>query len=143
MGRMKHLIVAAALIVNEAGEVLCVLRGDSRYASTAHKWEFPGGKLEPGETAEQAAVREVREELGLEVQALALVGRSTFTYPEFSITLDGVLCVCVSGELELREHREARWVRPDRLEELDFAAADEPLLRALQERWQALHGSES
>lgn len=132
-----HLNVAAAMIVDDTGAVLCVRRGASRFASTAHKWEFPGGKIEPGETPAQAAVREIREELGMEVRALADGPVSEHAYPEFSITLHGVLCAAVEGSPAptLREHVEADWCRPDALWRHAFAAADAPLLLWLRERF--------
>ena len=127
--------VAAALIVNEAGEVLCTLRGASKHASVAHKWEFPGGKIEPGETAEQAAVREVQEELGLAIEPLGAGCTVEHAYPEFTVRLNGVLCAAKGSTWTLREHLDARWVAPDRLEELDFAAADTAILLWLKERF--------
>ena len=119
--------VAAALILAPDGAVLCVRRGASRYASTAHKWEFPGGKIEPGETPAQAAVREVREELGLTIEALAETAIVRHAYPEFNLTLHGVLCAPVGGGAPtptLREHTAFAWTLPDQLWRHDFAAAD-------------------
>ena len=131
-----HLTVAAALIVDPQGRVLCVRRGASRFASTAHKWEFPGGKLEPGETPAQAAVREVREELGLEIEALGDAPVAEHDYPEFSIALHGVLCAPrdPSAVPVLREHEAMDWCSPDALWKHDFAEADMPLLLWLKER---------
>ncbi len=136
-----HLTVAAALILNADGAVLCVRRGASRFASTAYRWEFPGGKIEPGETPAQAAVREIREELGLAVHALADGPVVEHTYPEFSITLHSVLCAQdnEADEPHLREHLEARRCLPDALGSLDFAAADAPLLLWLRERFFGSH----
>ena len=130
--------VAAALILAPDGAVLCVRRGASRYASTAHKWEFPGGKIEPGETPAQAAVREVREELGLTIEALAETAIVRHAYPEFNLTLHGVLCAPVGGGAPtptLREHTAFAWTLPDQLWRHDFAAADTALLCGLRERF--------
>ncbi len=125
------------MIVNDAGAVLCVRRGASTFASTAHRWEFPGGKIEPGETPAQAAVREVREELGMAVRAVADGPTSEHAYPEFSITLHGMLCVPEEGSPgpTLREHAEADWCPPDALWRHAFAAADGPFLPWLRERF--------
>lgn len=136
------LTVAAAMIVDAEGAVLCVRRGAKGFPSTANKWEFPGGKLEPGETPAQAAVREVREELGLEIEALAECASVHHVYPEFSITLHGVLCAPVDGgspSPTLREHTDFDWCPPDKLWRHDFAAADTPLLVHLRERFFGSH----
>ncbi len=132
-----HLNVAAAMIVNDAGAVLCVRRGASKFASTAHRWEFPGGKIEPGETPAQAAVREIREELGMDIRPLADGPTVEHAYPEFSISLHGVLCVAEEGSPEptLREHTASDWCPPDALWRHAFAAADAPLLLWLKERF--------
>ena len=130
-----HVNVSAAMIVNSAGEIFCVLRGRSRFASTAYKWEFPGGKIELGETPAQAAVREIREELGCRIIPIADGPVVDHSYPEFSITLHGILCTLERGETPvLREHIRAQWIRADALWQLDFAAADRPLLLWLKER---------
>ncbi len=131
---MSCLNVVAALIVRDNGEVLCVKRGASKFASTAWKWEFPGGKIEPGETLEQCAVREVREELEMVVEPLALACTTEHTYPEFAIHLQCVLCAAHDQEPTLKEHVEARWVKADDLSLLDFAAADTAILAWLRER---------
>lgn len=133
-----ELTVAAAMIVDVRGAVLCVRRGAKGFPSTAEKWEFPGGKLEPGETASQAAVREVREELGLDVEALAETPPVRHVYPEFSITLHGVLCAPLgegSPTPTLREHTDFAWTLPDQLWRHDFATADTALLIQLRERF--------
>lgn len=133
-----ELTVAAAMIVDGTGAVLCVRRGAKGFPSTANKWEFPGGKLEPGETPAQTAVREVREELGLEVEALAETPPVRHVYPEFAITLHGVLCAPLGGGSPtpaLREHAAFAWTLPDQLWRHDFAAADTALLCGLRERF--------
>lgn len=132
-----HLTVSAALILNDAGAVLCVKRGASKFHSTARKWEFPGGKIEADETPAQAAVREIREELELEIDALTDGPVLHHTYPEFAITLHCVICAVRAGspELNLHEHTDAAWVLPDRLWQYDFAEADRPALLWLKERF--------
>ena len=130
-----HLNVAAALILNEAGEVLCVKRGASKFASTAFKWEFPGGKIEADETPAQTVVREVAEELGIAIEAIADGPIVEHTYPEFSITLHGILCVQVDAQQPtLREHTDLVYCTPDQLWSLEFAEADRPFLRFLREK---------
>lgn len=132
-----HLTVSAALILNSDGAVLCVKRGASKFQSTAHKWEFPGGKIEAGETPAQAAVREIREELELHVEALTDGPTVQHTYPEFAITLHGVVCAVLPGspDLKLHEHVDAAWVLPDKLWQYDFAEADQAILIWLREHF--------
>lgn len=129
--------VAAALIVNDRGEVLCVKRGASKFASTAYRWEFPGGKIDPGETPAQAAVREIYEELDLTIEPLGDGPVVEHTYPEFSIRLHGILATVRedSAPLRLHEHTQMCWLGADGLWQLDFAAADAPFLVWLRERW--------
>ncbi|MEG1552009.1 MAG: biotin--[acetyl-CoA-carboxylase] ligase [Kiritimatiellia bacterium] len=134
-----HLNVAAALILNDEGKVFCVQRGASQTVSTSQKWEFPGGKIERGETASQAAVREVREELNLELSVLGEGPVVNYCYPEFSITLSSVLCAVESGEAVLKEHLASDWCAPDALMQHDFAAADQALLVFLRERFFGAH----
>lgn len=130
-----HLNVAAALIVNDLGEVLCVKRGASKFASTSFRWEFPGGKINVGETPAQAVVREIQEELSMKVRTLADAPIIHHTYDEFSITLHGILCTPITDKPPvLNEHIDACWLPADKLWSLEFAAADMPLLTWLRER---------
>lgn len=135
-----HLNVAAALIVNDKGEVLCVKRGASKFVSTAFRWEFPGGKIDANETPAQAAVREIQEELSMEVSPLADGPVVNHQYDEFSITLHAILCTPLSKSPPiLNEHIDACWLPADALWSLDFAAADQPILQWLRERTFGVH----
>lgn len=95
------------------------------------KWEFPGGKIHPGETPEDCLRRELLEELGI----VAVVGRalppSTHRYPDFTITLYPFLCAVESGELAPGEHEQIAWLRPEDLPDMDWAEADRPIVDAL------------
>jgi len=132
MTNKKHYEVVAA-VIEQAGRYLCVQHGATRYAYTSGKWEFPGGKVEAGETEPQALAREIGEELAMAVS----VGRHLVTvrhdYPDFSIALSAYLCRPAGEGFTLREHIAARWLRADELETLDWAAADLGIVRAVVE----------
>lgn len=127
---MQHFEVVAALIFN-AGKVLCVQRGDSKYLYTAYKYEFPGGKIEPQETPEAALVREIEEELAMAIT----VGEAYLTvhhaYPDFAVTLHSFVCQAESRALVLKEHKTAQWRDPKDLADLHWAAADVPIVEKL------------
>ena len=119
---MKHVEVAAALVF-ENGKVFAVKRGESPYAYLAHKFEFPGGKIEKGERGEDAVKRELTEELGLKVKVEGLYSVTNFTYPDFSITLYLYECTMLSG-FELKEHEEYAFFAPENLKAEEWAPAD-------------------
>jgi len=96
----------------------------------AGKWEFPGGKIESGETAEDCVLRELREELGLPVRIVSSLRVTIHRYPDFEITLHPFVCTTDGREAFLSDHDEARWEKPECLPGLDWAAADVPVLRA-------------
>ncbi|SET98159.1 (deoxy)nucleoside triphosphate pyrophosphohydrolase [Hymenobacter actinosclerus] len=128
---MKHHEVVAA-IIKRGDEFLCLQRGPSKYAYISEKWEFPGGKVEAGETQQEALRREIQEELGLDI----LVGSHILTvehiYPDFEITMHGLLCTADSSDLTLHEHIAYCWLPTQQLHTLDWAAADLPIVAQLQ-----------
>ena len=87
-------------------------------------WEFPGGKLEPGETPQQCIEREICEELATEVRAERILGVVEYDYPTFHLTMHCILCTIVSGELKLLEHKAARWLTKETLRSVDWLPAD-------------------
>lgn len=109
-------------IIRRGSEILALRRPPG--ASRGGKWEFPGGKVESGETPEDCLRRELREELAVEVRLAAALPAYSFDYPDFTIRLIPFVCELVSGRLELREHSEARWAPAAGLRSLDWAAAD-------------------
>lgn len=129
----RTLHVACALIERH-GLLLAVQR--SAAMSLPLKWEFPGGKIEPGESPEECLQREVREELGIEVEAGEALPVFAHDYPGFSVVLYPLRCRITAGEMRLHEHADARWLAPDELLSVDWAAADLPVLEA----WRALAG---
>lgn len=122
---MKRLEVACA-IVERAGLVLATQRGAAM--SLPLKWEFPGGKIDPGESPADCLRRELREELGVEITVGEALAPHTHSYPAFTVTLHPYRCAIGSGAIELHEHAAAAWIEPGRLEELDWAEADLPVV---------------
>jgi mutator protein MutT len=124
-------IAVVGAVALRAGKCLVAKRGPG--GSAAFRWEFPGGKVEPGETQPDALIREIREELDLQIQVGERIGsvraRASAAWIELSLWQVAI----VSGTPVLRDHTEVRWVGPDELSELDFAAADRPLLRRVQQ----------
>ena len=125
----KHYHVVAAVIEVD-GRVLCMQRGRTRYPYTSYLWEFPGGKIEPGETPEQALHRELLEEMDLDVEVYELLATVTHDYPDFTITLAAYRCTASTTAFTMREHAASRWLPWDELPSLDWCAADERLVAA-------------
>lgn len=128
---MKSIEVVAAIIVNE-NQILCVQRGESKYPYISKKFEFPGGKVEASELPEQAIVREIAEELDLEIVVQRLLFTVTHDYPDFRIVMHGYMCSSSHRLLTLKEHLSSHWLSKERLSELDWAAADVPFVEFLK-----------
>ena len=129
----KHYNVVAAVIEVD-GKVLCMQRGESRYDYTNHHWEFPGGKIEPGETPQQAVHRELLEEMDLDVEVHEHLATVTHDYPDFTITLAAYRCTASTTDFTMREHAASRWLPWDELKTLPWCAADERLIAQFTER---------
>jgi len=131
---IPHLHVVGAIIEYD-GRVLCMQRGKGKYPSTDYKWEFPGGKIEPGETGPQALMRELREEMDLDIQITEddYFTSTHYVYPEFEITMDCYLCHAGSPSFKRKEHIDHRWLLPQEVKTLDWAAADWPVVEKLAE----------
>lgn len=127
MSRRKHYKVVAAVIEVD-GKVLCMQRGVTRYPYTSHRWEFPGGKVEPGETPEQALHRELIEEMDYDVEVHELLATATHDYPDFSITLAAYRCTAATTLFTMREHAASCWLPWNELQSLKWCAADERLI---------------
>ena len=124
---MKTIQVVAAVIFRE-GKVLCVQRPQNS------KWEFPGGKVEHGEDGIHALKREILEELQLEIENIEFLMTVEHTYPDFHLVMHAYACEISSGEPILTEHVDMKWLSVDELAELDWAAADIPVVKFLQAR---------
>lgn len=125
---MKTLEVVAAIITHNA-RVFATQRG---YGEFKDGWEFPGGKIEPGETPQQALVREIREELDTEIEVGDLVETVEYDYPKFHLTMHCFLCSIRSGELVLKEHEAARWLTKEELDSVDWLPADVKVVERLK-----------
>ncbi len=127
---MKHIEVVAAVIIRNK-KVFCAQRTDS--GETAKKWEFPGGKIEAGETREQALEREIQEEFSTQVAVGTWLATSDHQYRSFSISLHAYLCEVRDGTLLPTEHLATRWIDREELSTVDWAAADLPIVEKLRE----------
>ena len=117
---MKEIKVVAAIIVKD-GRLFATQRG---YGDYKDWWEFPGGKIEPGETPEQALKREIKEELDTEISVGDHLITVEYDYPKFHMTMGCYLCSVVSGKLTLLEHEAAKWLGPDELESVKWLPSD-------------------
>ena len=127
----KTIEVVAAVIFQE-GKVLCVQRDEHEREYVSLKWEFPGGKVEVGETREDALVREIEEELAVEIHQLQYLMTVEHSYPDFQLTMHAYTCALKAGEVKLREHVGLKWLAVEELDQLDWAAADVPVVERLR-----------
>ena len=126
---MKQIEVVAAIIHDDEGRIFATQRG---YGDFKDYWEFPGGKMETGETPEEALKREIWEELETRIVVERLVKTVEWDYPQFHLTLHCYWCQVESGHLELKEHEAARWLANEELESVEWLPADCDLIRELK-----------
>lgn len=128
---MKLLLVVAAALLDADGRVLIARRPEGK--QLAGLWEFPGGKVEPGERPEETLIRELREELGIEVKepCLAPLSFASYRYEDFHLLMPLYVCRRWEGHPRALEHAELTWVLPPRLRDYPMPPADEPLIPAL------------
>jgi ADP-ribose pyrophosphatase len=125
-----HIDVVAAVIVAEE-RILCVKRGEGKHSYTSDRYEFPGGKVEEGETREQALEREISEELGIGIEISRHLITVYHNYPDFSITLHAFICKIRNGDIVLNEHKEYKWLLPEQLQNIEWAAADKEIVETI------------
>ena len=126
---MKKIDVVGAVITNEKGEILCALR--SQHMSLPGMWEFPGGKIEQGETPEESLVREIREELGCEIKVGDFISDDVYEYPTVAVRLITYFAKVISGTPVPKEHEKLEWVSEADLMKLEWAPADVPTVNKL------------
>lgn len=128
-GQMKTVEVVAALVVDDSGRVLATQCAPQKHAGG---WEFPGGKLEPGESPEQAVLREMAEELAAEVEVGELLKTVEWDYPTFHLKMHCLLCKLLSPSIQLKEHVDYRWLGADALNSVTWLPADVDVLDELR-----------
>ena len=127
MNERKHIEVVAAIILRD-GRIFATQRG---YGEWKDWWEFPGGKIEPGESTENALKREIREELATEIEVDELLTTVEYDYPKFHLTMHCYLCTIIGGDLSLLEHEDARWLALDELDCVKWLPADKDVIEKL------------
>ena len=126
---MKQIEVVAAIIHDDEGRIFATQRG---YGDYKDGWEFPGGKMEPGESAEEALKREIWEELETRIVVERLVQTVEYDYPKFHLTMHCYLCSLQTEALHLNEHEAARWLTKDELDSVDWLPADRVVVEKLK-----------
>jgi len=133
---LKRLEVVAAILLNE-DKILCAQRGEGKYNYISYKYEFPGGKIEPGESQRQALRREMIEEMDIEIETDSMEFFYTveYTYPDFHVEMHAYLCKVDMPSINLKEHMNIVWLKSNELIHLDWASADVPIVEALIEKY--------
>jgi ADP-ribose pyrophosphatase len=131
----KIIHTVAGIIENEQGEILCCKRDVGKYPYVSLKWEYPGGKIEKGETSPQALHRELQEELNIKVNIENQVCTIEHEYPDFYMQMEVFKCNMEKQPITLNVHKEMCWKKPDRLVELDWADADWPITEKINDEY--------
>ena len=132
--KMKQIEVVAA-IIRKGDRIFATQRG---YGEWKDWWEFPGGKMEEGESPEEALVREIREELSTEISVEELLCTVEYDYPKFHLTMHCYWCSLVTEALHLNEHEAARWLTSDELDSVDWLPADLLVVEAIKKQTERL-----
>jgi 8-oxo-dGTP diphosphatase len=127
---MKHIEVVAAIIIYE-NKILCVQRGENKLSYISKKYEFPGGKMEDGETKSETIKREILEELHMVIEVKEDFLTVKHEYPDFILEMHSFICECRNNTVTLTEHIDFKWLDISELNTLDWAAADVPIVNKL------------
>ena len=122
-------IRVVAVVIRDGEKIFATMRG---YGDFKGLWEFPGGKIEPGETPQEALKREIREELASEISVGELIDTVEFDYPTFHLSMDCFWCQLIRGDLELLEAAEARWLTKETLKSVEWLPADLGLIERIE-----------
>lgn len=126
----KKVIKVVAAIIRDNDKIFATQRG---YGEFKGGWEFPGGKIEAGETPEEALVREIWEELDTEIAVGELVDTIEYDYPNFHLSMECFWAEVVSGDLILKEHESARWLAKDELDSVEWLPADISIIKSIRD----------
>ena len=127
---MKTIEVVAA-VIRHGNQVFATQRG---YGEFEGGWEFPGGKMEPGESPQEALIREIKEELDTEIEVGELIETVEYDYPKFHLTMHCFMCTVKSGHLVLKEHEAAKWLTKNTLDAVDWLPADEGIIETIKQK---------
>lgn len=122
-------IEVVATIIQDGDKIFATQRG---YGEFKDGWEFPGGKIEQGETPGKALIREIREELDTEIEVGEQIDTVEYDYPQFHLTMHCFFCTIISGNLTLKEHKAAKWLTKETLDSVGWPPADEGLIEKLK-----------
>ena len=129
---MKKTVRVVAAVIRDGGRVFATQRGYGEYKDG---WEFPGGKIEPSETSQEALIREIREELDTEICVGDLICTVEYEYPGFHLSMDCFWASVISGNLSLLEHEASKWIDLDDLDEPDWLPADRVVVERIKEQY--------
>ncbi|HFI0447397.1 TPA: (deoxy)nucleoside triphosphate pyrophosphohydrolase [Streptococcus suis] len=128
----KKIINVVAAAIEKDGKIFCARRPEGK--SLGGYWEFPGGKLEQGETPEQALIREIKEEFDSEIEIISFINEASYEYNFGIVTMKTYRSKLVNGDLTLLEHQDSKWLPIEQLDELEWAPVDIPAVKCLQKR---------
>ncbi len=129
---MKTVKVVAAVICDSLEKPTKILATARGYGEFKGQWEFPGGKIEAGETSQQALIREIQEELDVKIKVGELIDNIKYGYPTFHLSMDCFWCVIVDGKITLKEAEAAKWLNKDTVYSVDWLPADITLIKKIQ-----------